>query len=182
MTRGGSGDNSCALGVEVTSGAFLSLAPVPGYPRYLVTDHGQVWSTRSGKFLKPTRDREGYLRVHLYPGGKTMPVHRLVLLTFVGPCPEGYQTRHLNGESDDPRLRNLIWGTKEENRKDKIRHGTLHRGGAKGERNHSAKLTEEQVREIRRLPHSHRQLARMFGVSPRTIRNILRRTKWKHVV
>jgi len=169
MTRGGFAGNA---------DTFLSLAPVPGYPKYLVTDHGHIWSSRSGKFLKPIRDRNGYLYVHLH--SRAMFVHRLVLLAFVGPCPEGYQTRHLNGEPADDRLMNLVWGTKAENDKDRIRHGTQAR--FQGERNHSAKLNDEKVRQIRQLPYSQRQKARMFGVSPRTIRNILRGEKWKHVV
>jgi hypothetical protein len=50
------------------------------------------------------------------------PVHQLILETFVGIRPEGYHTRHLNGDKMDNRLSNLCWGTASENREDTVRH------------------------------------------------------------
>ncbi len=53
-----------------------------------------------------------------------MFVHRLVLLAFKGPRPDGQYCRHLNGVPTDNRLANLAWGTKSENTFDKVGHGT----------------------------------------------------------
>lgn len=53
-------------------------------------------------------------------------VHRLVLGAFVGPCPEGEEVRHLDGNQRNPKLTNLAYGTSSENRLDTIRHGTDH--------------------------------------------------------
>jgi hypothetical protein len=70
-----------------------------------------------GVLLAPMPDKDGYLVVSL-PGGK-VPVHVLVLGTFRGPCPEGLERLHRNGNNQDNRLRNLRYGTKEENERDK---------------------------------------------------------------
>lgn len=44
-----------------------------------------------------------------------------------------------------------------------------------------AKLTEQQVREIRASPESVRAAARRFGVSPTVVSHIRRRVDWAHV-
>jgi HNH endonuclease len=52
--------------------------------------------------------------VHLYRKGsrKACYVHRLVLEAFAGPCPEGAEPRHLNGDRADNRWpQNLEWVT-----------------------------------------------------------------------
>jgi DNA-binding XRE family transcriptional regulator len=54
-----------------------------------------------------------------------------------------------------------------------------------GSQNHNAKLTEEQVHEIKRfredLNSSYNELAESFGVSEKTIYNIINGKRWKHV-
>ena len=70
------------------------------------------------------KDRPQYLQAALYgdEGRCHEYVHRLVLETFVGPRPDGMEARHLNGDCQDNRVENLIWGTPLENGADKIRH------------------------------------------------------------
>ena len=51
-------------------------------------------------------------------------VHRLVLKTFVGPCPDNHECCHNNGNSLDNRLSNLRWDTRKANVKDACMHGT----------------------------------------------------------
>jgi NUMOD4 motif/HNH endonuclease len=81
----------------------------------------------SGRQLSPARNRTtGYMFVCMKGDGRQQhaPVHRLVLLAFVGPAPDGMECRHLNGVPDDNRLPNLAWGTHTENMQDVVRHGT----------------------------------------------------------
>lgn len=92
---------------------------------YLVTSSGQVIGPRG--ILKPwVGSRSGHLRVDL-PGRRAY-VHHLVMEAFVGPRPDGIETRHLNGDPADNRLSNLVYGTKAENTKDSVRHGTYRNG------------------------------------------------------
>jgi len=67
-----------------------------------------------------------YLKVELYMNGQRIsrPVHRLVGEAFLGPLPDGLQTRHLNGNGHDNRVANLKYGTHLENMRDSIEHGT----------------------------------------------------------
>jgi hypothetical protein len=84
----------------------------------------------SGLELRPFPGKDGYLVVSL-PGGK-VPVHVLVLGTFRGPCPEGRERLHGNGNHQDNRLRNLRYGTHEENERDKRRKRERRRKGERG--------------------------------------------------
>lgn len=110
---------------------------IPGYERfYEVSDLGRVRTVarpigyRSGiwdvKILRARPHVGGYLNACLRRDGnkKTFKVHRLVLEAFVGPCPEGMECRHLNGNPADNRLANLVWGSKSQNELDKVHHGT----------------------------------------------------------
>lgn len=102
---------------------------IPGYESYEVSDLGRVRSFRknwTGRLLKQSID-DGYPGVSIYgesDRSRRWPTHRLVLLAFVGPLPEGLHSRHLNGNSMDNRLANLAYGTVSENAMDKLRHGT----------------------------------------------------------
>ena len=84
-----------------------------------------IWITRKGKLLKSGLDKDGYVLYGLCSKGKckTHKAHRLVLEAFVGPCPTGLETRHLNGVRNDNRLDNLAWGTPAEQMDDILRHG-----------------------------------------------------------
>lgn len=168
-----------------------------GFPGYRVGDDGSVWSAwvsagrDCGKGFRhigtawKKRNLElvwtGYFRILIQPGRKRMPVHRLVLLAFVGPRPEAHECRHLNGKRDDNRLANLTWGTKTENDADKDRHGTR----LLGERNSSSKLSKAQVLSIRSRYAAggvtQKQLAAQHRVRQTTISMIVTRAVWRHV-
>ena len=108
---------------------------VPGYEgSYEVSDHGSVRSlnrvTHDGKHLhgqaiRPYRMPTGHIRVALGKFGKkkTLKVHRLVLLAFIGPAETGMECLHIDGNPSNNYVENLQWGTKSENVKDQIRHG-----------------------------------------------------------
>jgi hypothetical protein len=46
------------------------------------------------------------------------------MLAFQGPCPNGLEVRHLDGNRTNPKLNNLKYGTRIENMQDAILHGT----------------------------------------------------------
>jgi len=100
---------------------------IPGFEgRYQVSDLGRVLSfVRSSPRLlagRVSHHHASYRRVWL--GDREFFVHRLVMLTFVGPCPEGLEVCHRNGDGLDNRLVNLYYGTSSQNTLDAVRHGT----------------------------------------------------------
>lgn len=105
--------------------------------------------------------------------GQYIFVHRLVLMTFVGPLPPGQECRHLNGDRTDNRLSNLAWGTRIENMQDRKRHGT----DDAGERAPRAKLTNDQARKIRERYAAggitQAALAAEYGLSTPGVTNII---------
>lgn len=107
--------------------------PVPGYDgAYEVSDAGQVrswlpWNgTATPRLLKASRDDKGYPRVNLPIGGRQrhFRVHKLVTLAFLGPCPEGQEVRHLDGDAANGCLSNLAYGSHSRNMHDRRTHGT----------------------------------------------------------
>ena len=107
--------------------------PIPGYERtYRVSSLGRVARVDDryidGRVRKLRTNRHGYIDVRLSQDNafKTHTVHKLVMLAFVGPRPDGAEIRHLNGDGTDNRLVNLTYGSVSENRIDITRHGHNH--------------------------------------------------------
>lgn len=167
---------------------------IEGFPAYRVGDDGSVWSrlarghsnlTATWSRLKPrVMDNEcGHLAVDLRRVNRRhkLYVHRLVLEAFVGPCPEGMQCRHLDGNPANNRVPNLAWGTPLENAADKRRHGRQ----TCGQSHPGAKLNVEAVRWVReqaRIGRPYSEIAASLSVSKSTIGDIVCGKKWRHVV
>lgn len=167
---------------------------VPGTNEfYRVGSDGTVWSRflhgsnnrdkGPWKIKRPTPGRTGYLKVKIRRADgskKWMMVHRLVLESFVGPCPDEMQARHFPDRNPaNCRLDNLSWGTPLENAADKKVHGTLVRGST----HWCARLTDGDADEIRlrfQAGESIRSLSKSFGVVTSMISSIISGKKWKH--
>ena len=154
--------------------------PVAGYEGlYEVSDQGRVRSldrlltqagrngtiytkTMRGRVLRPGSMPAGHQSVVLTKAGGSKCVHALVLAAFVGPCPEGAEARHLNGDPGDNRLVNLAYGSRRENGQDK----KWHNGAA------TYRLRPAQIREIKLALKARRPgavLAKQYGVAQSTI-------------
>lgn len=98
---------------------------VKDYPNYIVSNDGRVANVETGKLLKPVPDRDGYLLIVLCKFGmkKRFKLHRLVLTTFVGECPDGLICCHNDDIKTNNHLSNLRWDTRSENQKDRNRNG-----------------------------------------------------------
>ena len=123
---------------------------IPGFPDYLITRAGKVWSDKGkGRWLKIGVDSGGYPMVILYENGRTCNrrIHRLVLETFIGPCPNGMEACHNNGNKADHHLRNLRWDFLRNNTLDAIKHGT--HVNNRGEKCGAAKLIKLLVARVR---------------------------------
>ena len=90
---------------------------IPDFPNYSATLDGRIWSKTSNKFLKPYKDRDGYLNVTIRNDYKTsnFRVHRLVYTAFKGVIPEGLHVNHINEVRTDNRIENLNLMTAKEN-------------------------------------------------------------------
>lgn len=168
----------------------MKITVIPGYFGYAASENGGIWSRKiSGssrigvkwKRLKG-KDKKGYRWVALRQNGEThdWPVHQLILLTFVGPMPEGQETRHLDGSRNNNSLGNLCYGTRKRNAEDAVFHGVQPRG----ERHGGSKISEEQAKEIIRLRAEGVrgiELAERFGVSEGLISMILNGKIWTYL-
>lgn len=157
--------------------------PVVGYEgRYEVSDMGKVKSLKQGKILKGEVVHNGYLRVGLCKNNKSKwhRVHRLVLLSFVGECPEDCEGCHLDGNRKNNHIDNLKWVTRKENQSHRESHGTT----CRGENNVMSKLQAEDISIIRgasKYGIEQKTLAGFFGVSQSAISLVMRRKSWKHI-
>jgi len=148
---------------------------IPGMPEHDVSNFGRVRSwrfydghrRRKPKILKPSIHRQGYRYVEpQYNGQKTYGfIHRLVALAFIAN-PNGLpEVNHLSGLKSDNRDGNLEWSTRFQNQRHAWDSGLMP----------VRRLSEEQVRDIRRRKHeNHRLLAAEMNVSRTLISRIAR--------
>lgn len=134
--------------------------PIPGYEGfYEITTDGQVRSLdridsigrrRKGKALS-LRWTDGYATVSLSKNAcsKSLKVHALVLLTFLGTRPKGLVCRHLDGDQTNNAICNLAYGTQRDNMADMVSHGR--KAVLSSEECWKAKLTNARVKELREL-------------------------------
>ena len=156
--------------------------PIPGYGLdYFASTFGRIASRKDGGFrmLKPSVGSRGYLHVVLSKHSKTTtyPVHRLILEAFVGPRPEGFEARHLDGNKLNNYLTNLTWGTRSQNSKDKFRHGTHIRGA----QNPNSKLSADDIIKIRLMHkqgYSNVEIAKIWGLEKSHVSDIVTYKCW----
>ena len=157
---------------------------IKDYENYLISNEGRVFSYYTKKFLKPGKGSHGYLTVNLYKndGGKSHSIHRLVANAFI-PNVLGKRTiNHMDGIKTNNFSTNLEWNTQKENNHHAYDTGLKDNKGIKNGR---AKLSENQVLEIRKLykagEYTKTALGKMFGVSDVHIGSIIRRELWNHI-
>ena len=163
---------------------------------FSVSNKGNFYSKRTHKNLKQFERRNGYMTISTKIGGrngvtKCFKVHREVANSFLSE-PSKHQKQwakethykrvyvnHIDGDKANNHVDNLEWCTGSENAvhyqeelggKDKIKTKPI-----------TAKLTDEQVikiRELSKLKHSERKLAKMFGVGRSVISNAKKGYSW----
>jgi hypothetical protein len=118
--------------------------------------------------------------------------HRVSYSHFNGPIPSGMIVRH---SCDNPCCVNpahLLIGTYADNGKDKSDRGRQPKGvlakAHRGEKNHMARLTREQVEEIKRvyIPYHSEfggaALGRRYGITRMEVNHIVRGNRWDPVL
>ncbi len=167
-------------------------------PQYTDSDHSRFWAkvdkSQSCWEWLAAKNRQGYGLFRL--NGKAQLAHRVAWMLSVEAIPDGLCVCH---HCDNPacvRPDHLFVGTHADNAHDRDRKG---RYGAdiraavskypdrqvRGERQHSARLTEAQVLEIRCRFGSggctYAGLGREYGVGECCIRDIITRHTWTHI-
>lgn len=154
--------------------------PFPEYAdKYHVSSYGRI-----RKILKTWVKASGHVAMALCKDDTVTDVlvHRLVAMTFISPPPSPYhEVGHRNGNAADNHVSNLRWVTSAENKEDNRINGTM----VVGERHYRAKLTAEQVSEMRALHAlggvTTVQLGKQFGITPQHVGKIVCGKKWRHV-
>lgn len=125
------------------------------------------------------KDRHGYGRI--YKGGRQALAHRVVYELINGVIPDGLCVCHRCDNRSCVRPNHLFLGTNRENIDDMIKKGRM----LKGEQHGRAKLTNEEVFQIRNGANSgvkQKTLARDHHVSKQLISRIVNGDLWKHLI
>lgn len=143
---------------------------------------GECWEWTAG------RDADGYGVFYIPPRGhRSRVAHRISFeITAGAPPPIGMVVRHVCDNPPCVRPDHLLIGTQRDNVRDMVERGRARGGGPVGELQYNSKLTEDDVREIRRryVPNGYgktKTLALEFGVTAAAISAIGRGKNWKHV-
>ncbi len=147
---------------------------------YYISRCGEIISVvKSSPKVMAGNKANGYRGIILtIPTREVLKHHILVMRYFVGVRPPGMVINHKDAVKANNRLENLEYCTAAENR----RHAMLNRRYYTGSRCSISKLKEEEVIIIRAahgVGLSGNQLARAFGVSKKTIFQIIKRRIWK---
>lgn len=165
--------------------------------KYQVSNLGRVKSLarkigtsyHHDRILKQSKTKDGYLRVRLLDKKSaldmTQRVHRLVAEAFI-PNPDNLETvNHKDGDKTNNNVSNLEWM----DRYEQLQHAYLHelKKPSKGSSNSQAKLTDDDVRFIRKTYVKQSKqfgtvaLGRKFGVTNRVIGLIVNNKSYKNV-
>lgn len=166
------------------------------FPDYEVSECGDVRRaigsrTRlKGWRLRGFIDHDGYLRYALIDAQRQKHIviaHRLVAEAFIGPAPsDRHEVAHNNGSRISNHFNNLRWATRIENTCDMTVHGTAQVGSQNGH----AKLSDQDVLDIRRVYREIKErrrvgkisdLARSYGIHHATLTNIATGKSWTHL-
>ena len=142
--------------------------------RYVVSENG-CWNWVA------TKDKQGYGMLS-HHRGKQIRAHRASYEFHVAKIPEGLLVCH---SCDNPSCINpnhLFVGTPKENTRDMLDKNR--RPVLRGERHPNAKLTNDQVSQIKQLRSENRplkEIASQFNISFQTVSSITKGTTWNRI-
>ena len=148
-------------------------------PDYGVTASGAVWSRKYGtwrelKLQKHPKTGYWYLELQIGSVGKTFLVHRLIASAFYGPCPDGFEVNHKDGNKDNNSRNNLEYLPQLDNLKHAWDTGLIVVG--------KPKLTLEQIVQVRdsySKGETQASIGKRFLVGPSAISDIVNFRTWK---
>lgn len=161
--------------------AISSFGTIKSFPRIALRKNGTSMPIL-GCILSQPIDSSGYCSVCLHKQGKrkTLRVHVLVALTFLGERPDNTEINHINGNKNDNNLANLEYCDHSRN----VQHAYDHNLIPKGDKHYCAKLNWEKIHQIRYLSSlgiSNSELGKQFGVSVTTIFDAVTHKTWREL-
>ena len=158
---------------------------IKNHPKYEINENGIIRDKATLKIKSQYIGSTGYYMVSFSYNNKSKPqrVHRLLANTFISNPENKPEVNHKDGNKLNNNLTNLEWSTHKENMKHAFSNGLANNTGIK---NGMSKLTEEQVKEIKRLLNegklSQYKIAKKIGgISRSAVMNIKNRNQWKHI-
>jgi hypothetical protein len=90
---------------------------IQGYNKYLIYETGDVFNNKFNRFLKPSKNKYGYLQINLSKNNKPKMflVHRLVALHYIPNPDNKLEVNHIDGDKCNNCIENLEWTTTMEN-------------------------------------------------------------------
>jgi len=93
--------------------------PIDGYHYYMISNYGQVYSSKSCKLLAPQNHKLGYIQYFLKDPirdkNKGFSAHRLVAMAFIENPLNKPEVNHKDANKANNHVQNLEWVTKAEN-------------------------------------------------------------------
>ena len=134
-----------------------------------------------GRLLKQKIGNNGYYGVTLCNGTiqTDADTHRIIAYAFL-PGKSLDVVRHLDGNPLNNSLKNLAWGSFEDNEADKKKHGRT----PLGENHHRAVLNNSLVliiKDMHRRGFSQLKIAEIIGFNRGVVGNVVRGETWNHV-
>lgn len=119
----------------------------------------------------------GYREIYIKPN--KLLAHRVACMLGHGCIPEGMFVCHHCDNRGCIRPSHLFLGTSKDNMVDASNKKRL--GKCYGTAHQNAKLTDTEIKQIRKDTNTHRTIAKKYNVSHNTIGTIKRRQTWKHI-
>lgn len=148
-----------------------------GFPDYWINKKGEVMG-RTGKLLKPSITKKGYLRLPFYTSDKVKAfyIHRLVANAFI-PNPENKpQVNHINCDKKDNRVENIEWVTDEENRTHKLENNL--NVTSQGTKHVLSKIDEKIAKDIFLSEETDKTLSKKYNISKSLVYGIKSGRNW----
>lgn len=157
---------------------------IPGFEIYEISNHGRVRRVKEGEIIIT----EFRLNEYGYPVRSirhtetrkvtTVKLHRWVAKLFV-PNPNNHKTvNHIDGDKLNNRADNLEWVSLQDNIQHAIDNNLR-------KRSHRQVLTENEVREIRKLYNTtnltQKELGKLYNVNQMSIYSLVRYNSWFNI-
>lgn len=158
---------------------------ITDFNNFLISNFGRLKNDKTGRILKQTKMKSGYLTVSVKPNGKyskckTFKIHQEVARAFIENIQNKPVINHKDGNKLNNHFLNLEWVTSSENTIHAYEHSLMIE--TKGMLNGNSILTDDNIKFISNNPHMKNiELAEIFNVHRSTIYKVRNKINWKHI-